>query len=200
MKEAAIVEASSNFITYVTIFLILIVCLPIAIGIGMLDFATGTSNVTQVSTSAADLPAGDVINTKYLEITNHSFSEDLLFTIVNGTIVNNSNNTINSAEVSVQFYDENGTLITSSTENAKFVILASGENSSFNVRSDLGDEIPNSYKVIPGGDIQVGWIRMNYALVMSLTAWFKTEKKLCQSRVWDKDDDITGQTLKPETW
>jgi len=79
-----------------------------------------------------------------------------LFTIVNGTIVNNSNNTINSAEVSVQFYDENGTLITSSTENAKFVILASGENSSFNVRSDLGDEIPNSYKVIPGGDIQVG--------------------------------------------
>jgi hypothetical protein len=156
MKEAAIVEASSNFITYVTIFLILIVCLLIAIGIGMLDFATGTSNVTQVSTSAADLPAGDVINTKYLEITNHSFSEDLLFTIVNGTIVNNSNNTINSAEVSVQFYDENGTLITSSTENAKFVILASGDNSSFNVRSDLGDEIPNSYKVIPGGDIQVG--------------------------------------------
>jgi len=156
MKEAAIVEASSNFTTYVTIFLILIVCLLIAIGIGMLDFATGTSSVTQVSTSAADLPAGDVINTKYLEITNHSFSEDLLFTIVNGTIVNNSNNTINSAEVSVQFYDENGTLITSSTENAKFVILASGENSSFNVRSDLGDEIPNSYKVIPGGDIQVG--------------------------------------------
>jgi hypothetical protein len=37
MKEAAIVEASSNFITYVTIFLILIVCLLIAIGIGMLD-------------------------------------------------------------------------------------------------------------------------------------------------------------------
>ncbi|MGH9977718.1 MAG: FxLYD domain-containing protein, partial [Nitrososphaeraceae archaeon] len=100
--------------------------------------------------------AGDVINTKYLEITNHSFSEDLLFTIVNGTIVNNSNNTINSAEVSIQFYDVNDTLITSSTENAKFVILAPGENSSFSVRSDLGDEIPNSYTVIPGGDIQVG--------------------------------------------
>jgi hypothetical protein len=36
------------------------------------------------------------------------------------------------------------------------VILAPGENSSFSVRSDLGDEIPNSYKFIPGGDIQVG--------------------------------------------
>jgi hypothetical protein len=156
MQEPAIVETSSNFISYVTIFLILIVCPLIAIGIGMMAFATGTSNVTQVSTSAADLPAGDVINTKYLEIINHSFSEDLLFTIVNGTIVNNSNNTINSAEINIQFYDENGTLITSSTENAKFVILAPGENSSFSVRSDLGDEIPNSYKVIPGGDIQVG--------------------------------------------
>jgi hypothetical protein len=43
--------------------------------------------------------------------TNHSFSEDFLFTIVNGTIVNNSNNTINSAEINIQFYGENGTLI-----------------------------------------------------------------------------------------
>jgi len=88
--------------------------------------------------------------------TNHSFSEDFLFTIVNGTIVNNSNNTINSAEINIQFYGENGTLITCYTENAKLVILAPGENSSFSVRSDLGDEIPNSYKFIPGGDIQVG--------------------------------------------
>lgn len=101
-------------------------------------------------------PTGDVLNSKYLEITNHSFSEDLLFTIVNGSIINNSNNTINSAEVTVQFYDKNDTLITSSTENAKFIILAPGENSSFNVRSDLGNEIATKYVVIPGGDIEVG--------------------------------------------
>jgi hypothetical protein len=153
---AAIVEISSNLIVYVAIFLIIVLAMLTAIGIGTLDLVTGASNVTQMPTSAAGLPTGDVINTKYLEITNHSFSEDLLFTIVNGTIVNNSNNTINSAEISVQFYDANGTLITTSTENAKFVILAPGENSSFSVRSDLGDEIPHSYRVIPGGDIQVG--------------------------------------------
>lgn len=99
---------------------------------------------------------GDVINTKYLEITNHTFSKDLLFTIVNGTLINNSNNTINSAEVTVQFYDNNDTLITSSTENTRFIILAPGENSSFIVRSDLGDEIVSRYTVIPGGDIEVG--------------------------------------------
>lgn len=110
---------------------------------------SGTSNTTST-------PVGNVHNTKYLEITNHTFSEDLLFTIVNGTLINNSNNTINSAEVSVQFYDNNDTLITSSTENAKFIILAPGENSSFSVRSDLGDEVVSRYTVIPGGDIEVG--------------------------------------------
>ena len=65
-----------------------------------------TSNTSNTTST----PAGDVLNTKYLEITNHTFSEDLLFTIVNGTLTNNSNNTINSAEVTVQFYDANGTL------------------------------------------------------------------------------------------
>jgi hypothetical protein len=111
--------------------------------------ASGVSNITST-------PTGDALNTKYLEITNHTFSEDVLFTIVNGTLINKSNNTINSAEVTVQFYDDNNTLITSSTENARFIILAPGENSSFSIRSDLGNEIVSRYAVIPGGDIEVG--------------------------------------------
>jgi hypothetical protein len=131
-----------------------------SIEISPLGVVFSSSNISVLSTSdtsnTTSTPTGDVLNTKYLEITNHTFSEDLLFTIVNGTLINNSNNTINSAEVTVQFYDANGTLITSSTENAKFIILAPGENSSFSVRSDLGDEIASKYKVIPGGDIEVG--------------------------------------------
>jgi hypothetical protein len=136
---------------------VLLLC---SIEISPLGMLFSSSNTTLLSTSDTSIttskPTGDVLNTKYLEITNHTFSEDLLFTIVNGTLINNSNNTINSAEVTVQFYDANGTLITSSTENAKFIILAPGENSSFSVRSDLGDEIASKYKVIPGGDIEVG--------------------------------------------
>jgi hypothetical protein len=131
-----------------------------SIEISPLGMLFSSSNTTLLSTSDTSIttskPTGDVLNTKYLEITNHTFSEDLLFTIVNGTLINNSNNTINSAEVTVQFYDANGTLITSSTENTKFIILAPGENSSFSVRSDLGDEIASNYQVIPGGDIEVG--------------------------------------------
>lgn len=125
---------------------------------GMLFSSSGgtiTLSTSEVANTTSN-PTGEVLNSKYLKIINHTFSEDLLFTLVNGSIINNSNNTINSAEVTVQFYDNNGTLITSSTENAKFIILAPGENSSFNVRSDLGNEIATRYIVIPGGDIEVG--------------------------------------------
>jgi hypothetical protein len=155
MKETATIrKLLTSSTTYVAVVLVLIFSMQFTIDINNL---LGTSNTTQMTTTpATDQPTGDVINTKYLEITNHSFSEDLLFTIVNGTVVNNSDNTINSAEINVQFYDENGTLITSATENARFVILAPGENSTFSVRSDLGDEIVHAYKAMPGGDIQVG--------------------------------------------
>lgn len=146
--------------TTVAIIFASAVFLLCSIEISPLGVVFSSSNTSMLSTSdtsnTTSTPTGDVLNTKYLEITNHTFSEDLLFTIVNGTLINNSNNTINSAEVTIQFYDANGTLITSSTENAKFIILAPGENSSYSVRSDLGDEIASKYKVIPGGDIEVG--------------------------------------------
>jgi len=146
--------------TTVAVIFALAVFLLCSIEISPLGVVFSSSNISMLSTSdtsnTTSTPTGDVLNTKYLEITNHTFSEDLLFTIVNGTLINNSNNTINSAEVTVQFYDANGTLITSSTENVKFIILAPGENSLFSVRSDLGDEIASKYKVIPGGDIEVG--------------------------------------------
>jgi hypothetical protein len=146
--------------TTVAIIFASAVFLLCSIEISPLGEVFSSSNTAMLSTSntsnTTSTPAGDILNTKYLEITNHTFSKDLLFTIVNGTLINISNNTINSAEVTVQFYDANGTLITSSTENAKFIILAPGENSSFSVRSDLGDEIASKYKVIPGGDIEVG--------------------------------------------
>jgi hypothetical protein len=144
----------------VAVIFALAVFLFYSIGLSYISIVSGSSNSSILSASNisnnTSPPTGDVINTKYFEITNHTFSKDLLFTIVNGTLINNSNNTINSAEVTVQFYDNNDTLITSSTENARFIILAPGENSSFIVRSDLGDEIVSRYTVIPGGDIEVG--------------------------------------------
>jgi hypothetical protein len=111
---------------------------------------------TNVILGTAQQPLGNATNSKYLEIIDHSFGEDFLFTIVNGTVVNNSNSTMNSVKVNVEFYDERGELITANSGTARLVILAPGENSSFSIRSDLGDEIVSSYRVIAGGDIQVG--------------------------------------------
>jgi len=115
--------------------------------------AVFTANVILAT---AQQPLGNATNSKYLEIIDHFFGEDFLFTIVNGTVVNNSNSTMNSVKVNVEFYDERGELITANSGIARLVILAPGENSSFSIRSDLGDEIVSSYRVIDGGDIQVG--------------------------------------------
>ena len=159
MKKA-INEKSVYSMRIVAIILALAIISLCSIEFSAIGLVSGSSNSTTLSISGTSnttsTPMGNVLNTKYLGITNHTFSEDLLFTIVNGTLINNSNNTINSAEVTIQFYDNNDTLITSSTENARFIILAPGENSSFSVRSDLGDEVVSSYTVIPGGDIEVG--------------------------------------------
>lgn len=153
-------EKSVCLAGFVAIIFALALTLLCSIELFSMEIVFSSSNSTTLQSpepsNITSTPIGDVLNTKYLEITNHTFFEDLLFTIVNGTLVNNSNNTINSAEVTVQFYDDNDTLITSSTENAKFIILAPGENSTFTVRSDLGNEIVSRYIVIPGGDIEVG--------------------------------------------
>jgi hypothetical protein len=153
-------EKSVCLAGFVAIIFALALTLLCSIELFSMEIVFSSSNSTTLHSpepsNTTSTPIGDVLNTKYLEITNHTFFEDLLFTIVNGTLVNNSNNTINSAEVTVQFYDDNDTLITSSTENAKFIILAPGENSTFTVRSDLGNEIVSRYTVIPGGDIEVG--------------------------------------------
>ena len=153
-------EKSVCLAGFVAIIFALALTLLCSIEFFSMEIVFSSSNSTTLQSpepsNTTSTPIGDVLNTKYLEITNHTFFEDLLFTIVNGTLVNNSNNTINSAEVTVQFYDDNDTLITLSTENAKFIILAPGENSTFTVRSDLGNEIVSRYIVIPGGDIEVG--------------------------------------------
>ena len=98
-------------------------------------------------------PQGSTANSKYLEITNDTFSEGDLFTVVNGTVSNNSSAIINSATIHVEFYDTNNSLITISSSTADFPILNPGDSSEFQVRSELGDEIVDHYIAKPGGDI-----------------------------------------------
>jgi hypothetical protein len=140
MREAAKVvnKPTTSFVLLIIIFATYMVY---TINITANNLVTGTIvNTTTTTPTTPDQPTGNV-------------TKDLLFTTINGTVINNSNNTINSVEIDVQFYDDNGELITSKSGKARSVILGPGENSSFNVRSDLGDEIVHSYNVMPGGDI-----------------------------------------------
>jgi hypothetical protein len=156
MRKGAKVE-NKPMTSFVLLIIILVTYMVYAVNITAKNLAIGTIvNTTTTTPTNSDQPTGNITNTKYLEVTNQSFSEDLLFTVVNGTVINNSNNTINSVEINVQFYDDNGELITSKSGKARSVILGPGENSSFNVRSDLSDEMVHSYNVMPGGDIGEG--------------------------------------------
>lgn len=96
---------------------------------------------------------GEAQNSKYLSITNHSAYKDPLFTLVEGTISNNSSNTMNSVKVNTEYYDANNTLITADSGTIDLVILNPGQNSSFSVNTELGDEEISGYKVTPAGDI-----------------------------------------------
>ena len=106
-----------------------------------------------VSGSAEVGPQGNATNSKYLQIKDHSFTEGLLFTIINGTVSNNSSSTINLATVYVEFYDNNNSLITISSSTADFPILNPGDSSLFDIRSELGAEVVDHYMVKPGGNI-----------------------------------------------
>jgi hypothetical protein len=73
--------------------------------------------------------------------------------LIEGTVFNNSRSVINSATLHVEYYDSNNSLITTSSSTADFPILNPGDNSSFKMRSELGDEVIDHYVVKPGGDI-----------------------------------------------
>lgn len=105
------------------------------------------------STATDAEPTGNATNSKYIEITDHSYEEGPLFTIVDGTIFNNSSSTINLAMVMVEFYDDRNRLITIGSATADFPIMNPGANTTFNIRSELGGEDVDHYIVKPGGNI-----------------------------------------------
>ncbi|HYZ59957.1 MAG TPA: FxLYD domain-containing protein [Nitrososphaeraceae archaeon] len=98
-------------------------------------------------------PTGNTTDSKYLEITNHTYTEGPLFTLVEGTVFNNSSSPINLATIHVEFYDGNSSLITIGSSTARFPILNPGDNSTLTIRSDLGEEDVDHYIVKPGGNI-----------------------------------------------
>jgi len=54
--------------------------------------------------------------------------------------MNKSNNTVRDAQVNVQFFDDNGNLITFTFGKIKIWNPGTGRNSTFSVRSDRGDD------------------------------------------------------------
>lgn len=126
---------------------------PIMLVIALL-FIVSTLGFIQIDTMYGSVePTGNATNSKYLEITNHTYTEGPLFTLIEGTVLNNSSSIISSATAHVEFYDNNSRLITISSSTARFPILNPGDDSAFTIRSELGEEIIDHYIIKPGGGI-----------------------------------------------
>jgi hypothetical protein len=114
---------------------------------------TGFIDIASVYGTVLSEPTGNATNSKYLEITNHTYTEGPLFTLIEGTVFNNSSSTINSATIHAEFYDNSSRLITIGSSTARFPILNPGDDSAFTIRNELAEEVVDHYVVKPGGSI-----------------------------------------------
>ena len=74
--------------------------------------------------------------------------------------MNKSNNTVRDAQLNVQFFDDNGNLITLTFGKSIISNPGTGKNSIFSVRSDRGDDtvISHSTSYTPMDDLRLSLI------------------------------------------
>ena len=99
------------------------------------------------------LPAGQVVNSKYLTITGVTFNEDDNQVNIAGTIANNSTDqSFTNVSIVGQLYDDENRMLTASSGVANLANLAPGQQSAFTVTTIIPpDEEVARYIVLPGG-------------------------------------------------
>lgn len=97
---------------------------------------------------------GDVVNSKYLSITDHKYRSGQFSDTITGTIMNNSTQEISSVSVYAALYDKDNKLITMESGSVSISPLRAGDNSPFTINvlsfSGVKDSI-HHYTIFPGG-------------------------------------------------
>lgn len=116
-----------------------------------------SSTLAQEQTETASIvdetiPAGDVVNSKYLSITEHRYRIGDFSDQITGVVVNNSTQEITGVSVDAALYDKDNRLIT--MEGAGFAdvsTLPPGDNSAFSITLLGGEEDVDHYTLFPSG-------------------------------------------------
>lgn len=101
----------------------------------------------------AQSPSGEVVNTKYLNVTEQRYREGLYSDQITGEITNVSPQNISDIRAFVTLFDKDGNIITTEFGAADVYTLPAGDYSAFNIPLTglKGKESIGHYVISPGG-------------------------------------------------
>jgi hypothetical protein len=125
---------------------------PVIFGIifAQLCFVLSESILMQ-SIDGAENVKGNVVNSKYVIITDHRYQHGDISDVITGTVRNISPQEIPTIYVTAVLYDKDNNLITTHTGLADASDLPEGDNSTFSVHFVLRENVANHYTLFPGG-------------------------------------------------
>jgi hypothetical protein len=95
---------------------------------------------------------GNVVNSKYVAITDHRYQHGNFSDVITGTLINNSTQEIPVISVVAALYDKDDKLITTGISSADVSDLPGGDNSAFSIPLfGLGEDVVDHYTLFPGG-------------------------------------------------
>jgi hypothetical protein len=95
---------------------------------------------------------GNVVNSKYVTITDHRYQPGDISDVITGTVRNNSTQEIPVIYVIVALYDKDDKLVTTGIGSADISDLPGGEDSPFSIHLfGLGEDVVDHYTLFPGG-------------------------------------------------
>ena len=114
----------------------------------LVSYSIGSNVYAQKDSKSSDI-RGNVVNSKYLSITNHRYRQGEFTDTITGTIVNNSTHEISVPSVYVALYDSNNTFITMQPGLVSISSLKAGDDSPFTI--NIGVKGVDHYTLFPAG-------------------------------------------------
>lgn len=100
--------------------------------------------------SSVNAQDGNVINSKYLTITEHRYRDGSFSDQITGVVVNNATTEVRSIGIHAALYDETGLLITTESGFADVSPLPAGDNSAFSISLfGIEDDEVDHYTLLP---------------------------------------------------
>jgi hypothetical protein len=113
---------------------------------------TTTTTIQNANAQNESDKSGNVVNSKYLSITDQRYRSGQFSDTITGTIMNNSTQDISFTRVYAALYDKDNMLITVESGLVSVLQLRAGDNSPFtiNIFSTVKDDIDH-YTILPAG-------------------------------------------------